>query len=141
MLQAAYTKEVEGARAAIYKMVEGTMSTFACLRARSFFILRSSCERGALATSPRAMRSGAAQFLQVKDHREEAVASDGFAIKVNVAQVAGTDPSVKGLIEKIEDKRATAEKSVFEQVNFPLGRVAAVVLFAGAERLAQKCKV
>ena len=77
------------------------------------------------------MRSGAAQFLQIKDHREESVASDGFAIKLNVANVAGTDPSVKGLIEKLEDKRANAEKSVFEQVNKSPDRVEAATFVRG----------
>ena len=48
---------------------------------------------------------------------------------------------MKGLIEKLEDKRANAEKSVFEQVNNSPCRVEAASLFAGVERPARKCKV
>ena len=57
-----------------------------------------------------------ARFLEVKQHSTEDAPSAGYAVKVNVAPVAAPASAARGMIEKIEDARAIAEKHVFEQV-------------------------
>ena len=62
-----------------------------------------------------------ARFLEVKQHSKEDAPSAGYALKVNVGPVAAPGSATKGMIEKIEDARATAEKHVFEQVSLHAG--------------------
>ena len=62
-----------------------------------------------------------ARFLEVKQHSNKGVPSSGYALKVNVAPVANPSVATKGMIEKIEDARAMAEKHVFEQVSMRAG--------------------
>ena len=67
MLQAAYTKEVDGARAAIYKMVEGTMSAFACARLRGALLFHARTVKGARSRRLRALcAAGPLNFYKLK---------------------------------------------------------------------------
>ena len=62
-----------------------------------------------------------ARFLEVKQHSSKDAPITGYALKVNVQPVANPSIAVKGMIEKIEDARAMAEKHVFEQVSMHAG--------------------
>ena len=67
MLQAAYTKEVDGARAAIYKMVEGTMSAFACAHLRGAFLFHVRTVKGARSRRLRAQcAAGPLSFFKLE---------------------------------------------------------------------------
>ena len=60
---------------------------------------------------PRALQQTHASigFLQKRD-------ASTFAITVNVAPVQDPAPALQGLLERMEDKRANAEKAMFRQV-------------------------
>lgn len=65
-------------------------------------------------------------------------AGGAFAVKVNVAPVSAPDSSVKGLIERVEDKRATDEVAMFNQACAEMQGLTDVVLNElGAEVHAQ----
>lgn len=91
-LHAAYASALEHARAEINKLVDGSLGLL-------------------VIPSP----TSSSRFLQIKTHKQTHDGTEGFSVKVNVAQAASTDPGTKGLMERIEDARATAEKKLFEQ--------------------------
>lgn len=103
-LQAAYGKAVEQARVEINKMIDGSLGLF-------------------VNPSPK----GSARFLEIKRH-QQSPASAGFGVKVNVAQAAAPSAATKGMIEKIEDKKAAGEKHMFEQACAEMQGLTEVVL-------------
>ena len=49
--------------------------------------------------------------------RRQSNATDDFAVEVSTVAVPAPDDSVQAMIERIEDKRADAEKKFFELVS------------------------
>ena len=80
-----------------------------------------------------------ARFLEVKQHSNKDAPSAGYALKVNVGEVANPSIATKGMIEKIEDARAMAEKHVFEQVSMHAGNFFACSHHR-CNRHARRCK-
>ena len=81
-----------------------------------FIISRLSYLTRGLFIDPKSAIGKPARFLEVKQHSNKDAPSAGYALKVNMASVATPSIATKGMIEKIEDARAMAEKHVFEQV-------------------------
>ena len=52
-------------------------------------------------------------FLQ--SHKNKA---STFGVTVNLAPLADPDPTLQSLLERLEDARATAEKTAFDQARF-----------------------
>ena len=63
-------------------------------------------------------------FVQQDKANESTSASTPLAVKINLVPVSNPDPSVQGLIERVEDKRAHAEQAMFDQVVFWTHKVA-----------------
>lgn len=103
-LQAAYSKALERARIEITKMVDGSLG----------FLVNPASKRSV-------------RFLEVKRHEQKPTGA-GFGVKVNVAQVDAPSAATKGLIEKIENKKAVEEKHMFEQACAEMQALTEVVL-------------
>ena len=93
--------------------------------ARSLLLWRS---RTFLANGPR-LANGGGFYL-----KDQGNAADGaFTLKVNVAPIADPDPSYKGSVERIEDKRANDEVAMFDQASqFAYMRGPCALLFGQA---------